>query len=242
MGRPVVFVPGTPNELRELGDPPLDPLDLLCLGQAEWEKRVAQILTVPGTTTARAIGFASAGTFDGTLTALETDSKGHLLVHTGAASTNSDAGVTGPSYAETRALWTPDFSMLVRPGASLANQVLWVGLVDSSVDGVTNPAAHQLAAFCYRSATDANWKTVTSDGTTAEIHDGPAIAAGTSYRLRVALCPDGAWRFWVNGVLAASHTVNLPASATGLGPVARVRTLENVAKSIAWGRLALIQA
>jgi hypothetical protein len=242
MVRPIVFVAGSPNELRELGDPPLDPLDLVALGQSEWSRRIAQILTIPGSTTARAIGFASAGTFDGTLSALETDAKGHMLVHTGAASNNADAGMIGPSYAETRGLWVPDFSISFRTGASLANLVIWTGLVDSAIDGVTSPSSHQLAAFCFRSATDSNWKTVTSDGATAEIHDGPSIAASTSYALRLALCPDGAWRFWVNGVLATTHNVNLPAAATGLGPVARVRTLETVAKSIAWGRLALIQA
>lgn len=238
--KPIFFKTGSPNELAETDEEVLDEANV---PKAIHDRRVQQLLAVPGGTTIQSVGFRTTWGLEGTLSADDTNAGGHLLNHASDATNPSDAGLVPPSYDLTRPLWLPDLTLVVKTGASLASCVLWVGLASAALDGVTNPNTSLCAAFCFRSASDgANWRAVTSNGTAALISVVDPITTSTRYVLRVKLGSDGTWRFYMDGLLVAEHATNGPASSTPLGILARIRTIAAASKSIAWGRVALLQA
>ena len=68
---------------------------------------------------------------------------------------------------------------------------------------------------------------------------GVAVTTSTKYRFRVVLDDVGATaKFYINNVLVATHTTNLPASATNMGHQAQFTNLTAGARGFHFSRIA----
>jgi hypothetical protein len=131
--------------------------------------------------------------------------------------------------------------------ATITSYRLWVGLFSGSVHTSSDPAVHG-AGFRYDTGADgtAFWRTWSNDGTSTGTvtTTSASVVASTAYRLRIHV-QDSTYsgleqvRFWVNDVLVATHTTNLPLTGFTLIPHVRLTTLTAAARGIAWGRIAL---
>jgi hypothetical protein len=139
--------------------------------------------------------------------------------------------------------WAPYFYARIRTdAAAITSTRLWVGLSDAELGALTAaPTTQNVAGFRYDTGLDgtAFWRTVTCDGTSATTTTTTRpIAADTDYELIVEANTAGtAVRFWVNGVLAATHTTHLPAATAALAYTARLRTLTTASRALRLGRL-----
>lgn len=80
-------------------------------------------------------------------------------------------------------------------------------------------------------ASDTTWKCVTKDGSTATTTDS-SVSADTNFHVFDIIFNDATntYTFYIDGVLKATHTTNLPTAATQGYAVAGVRTLVGSAK------------
>jgi hypothetical protein len=171
---------------------------------------------------------------------------GPLVRFTTTAASGVDAGVLSAA-GPIRTQWLPSFyARIMTDPSAITSTRLWVGLTSGELAALSaNPTTQTVAAFRYDSGLDtgATWRTVTCDGTAATVtNTGVAIAADSSYELRIEVDPAGSpIRFWVNGDLVATHTTHLPAATTDLGYTARLRTLAAASRALRFGRLAWSQ-
>jgi hypothetical protein len=100
-----------------------------------------------------------------------------------------------------------------------------MGLSDAKITSSTdNPASRHLAAFrwSYAVGGGANWYACTKDGTTINAQDtGVAFAVDTVYKLRISTDGTNVY-FYINGVLVATLSANLPGSTTVLGLISSI--------------------
>lgn len=197
-------------------------------------------------TTLSTLGGAAPGTV-GTATVVNTSGgEGQHIQYASGAVANNEGGLVS-TFDQTRRNRNPVFDDAMRTAAtaSLAVQRTWIGLFSADPMASDTPAVH-LAAFRYSPATDttAFWRCVTDNGsgTPTVTTTTQSIGSTTSYRLRIVCDAGGsAIRFYINGILYATHTATLPTSTQDLGYVHKVRTLEAVAKSIRFGRICILQ-
>lgn len=165
------------------------------------------------------------------------DADGTFGNYASAAVIDSDAGWQ-TAYTKTRRDHKPIWSGVVKTGAAITVVRYMVGLTDADPMGSATPLTN-LAAFRYDTVADgtAFWRCITNDGTTTSLTTTTiAITTSTKYNLRIDCSTTGEVRFYINGVLAATHTANLPTATTSLGTHLELRTLEGVAKSIEVGK------
>lgn len=199
-------------------------------------QRVMQVLVNPGAATVTAEGTA-APTLTATVTSSDLSS-GPYLLHTSGAVSGNASGVVS-AFTVCRRDWEPDFIAKIFPSGTTTNFRYWIGLFASSPDASSTPAIES-AAFRY--ATDAdttNWKVRSSDGTGSSVTDTGVAFALSPIILRIRLTSTSAL-YYINNVLVATHTTNLPGASTGLGYAIRVTTLTASARLIRWGRIALL--
>jgi len=198
---------------------------------------------VLGTTTATtytALGIASALTLPGTETSVS-DTTGNYISCASAAVLNSDAGVSSAiTVVQTRL--KPRAFFHIKTGPSLATLRIFVGLTSVVATQIAAdlPATH-FAGFRYSPASDltAFWRTLTNDaGVGGTVTDTTVpIAVDTAYTLCIDSTDPASIKFYINGVLVATHIADLPATSQNLGLIAYVRTLEAVAKTIRTGAI-----
>ena len=118
---------------------------------------------------------------------------------------------------------------------------MFIGLESSDITDVGDsaPTAH-LALFRYATDVDgtAFWRTYTDTnaGSPTVTTTTVAIAAATAYLLRIRWNADGSEiKFFIDDVLASTHTTDLPSSSTLLGPVVSIKALAAEQKEIHWG-------
>lgn len=116
-----------------------------------------------------------------------------------------------------------------------ANVRYWMGLTDqlfATMVQSDNPAGNY-ACFRYASAADTNWKCITKDNVTQNISDS-GVVVDTARHLMAIVFDDvaSAVKFYIDGVLRQTHSVNLPAAGTNLRWVYGGQTTEAVAKNI----------
>lgn len=139
----------------------------------------------------------------------------------------------------------PIIDIAMRTAASILVQRTWSGAFSADPMASDTPAVH-LMAFRYSPATDgtAFWRCVTDSGSgvpTVTVTT-VAVTTTTSYRFRIVVDGAGAnVRFYINGILVATHTTTLPGATTDLGYVHKVQTIEAVAKGIRFGALTVSQ-
>lgn len=190
--------------------------------------------------TATAVGTAAATLTATATTALPADAiySNHA---TGAISGNA-SGMNSPNLALFSNL--PDCYIKFRTGTAgtdIQAVRLWVGLSNGSqatlAAGAT-PALH-LAAFRYDTVADTTvfWRCVTAAGTATQTVTitTVAVAADTAYDM-VVIVAAAATRFYINGVLVATHTTNLPGAAAVANAAMTVTTLAALAKNARWSK------
>lgn len=164
--------------------------------------------------------------------------------YTTTAASGVDTGVIS-AFGVVQSRWAPLFYTRITTDASaITSTRLWAGLTSAELAALAaDPTTQHVAAFRYDTGLDGTefWRTVTTGGTASTVTTTTvAIAAATSYELLVEGNSAGtAYRFFVNGVLAATHTTNLPTTTTALGYLVRLRTLAASARALRLGRLAL---
>jgi hypothetical protein len=146
---------------------------------------------------------------------------------------NSDAGWNGSTNG-IRTDWSPVMTAYIATDSAITDVRFWIGMFSGDPMGSADPALH-LAAFRYDTAADgtAFWRTATKDGTTINVTTTTiAIATGTAYNLRIDARDSSSIKFYIDGVLAATHTTNLPTSSTDLDAYAELRNLTAASKFI----------
>jgi hypothetical protein len=195
--------------------------------------RAATTLASNGLTTATTTGTASSAD----------DVNGRWLSLTQSSVLSAGAVCSVASSAAVNQIdWSSDLVMRVGTGATLTSNRMWFGWASATPTGSATPTAH-LAAFRYDTAADgtAYWRTVTAAGSATQTVTTTTVpvTASTNYVLRVTVAA-GAVIFWINSVVVATHTTNLPTSGTGLFYYMSSTALTTSARPIRMSRLAHI--
>ncbi len=166
------------------------------------------------------------------------DSDGAWLANTTGASAGNSAARTQDTR-NIRRDWKGHNVHRIKLDATITNVRYWAGMFSTTtgLDSTATPSVH-LAAFRYDTATDgtAFWRALTSDSSShTTTATSVAVSANGVYVFRIEL-DASAVRFYSDGALVATHTTNLPTSSTGLGSMVMVVTLNNVAKTLKYGR------
>jgi hypothetical protein len=187
-------------------------------------------------------GTAGGVTAEGTASALS-DSTGTYINYASAATTNSDAGWVMGSADWLQRQLKPITHFIVKTGANATDIQtcrIWVGFFSGDPMASDAPSLHY-AAFRYAPASDGTvyWRAVTDDGNASPTVTATTtpIAANTRYRMRIDMTDASNVLFFIDDVLVATHSTNLPGTTTNLGACAEIRTLENVAKNMRISRV-----
>ena len=164
------------------------------------------------------------------------------------------AGISAQAYLHTdstrliRPAWEPEIIFRIRPDAFITDStgIFWIGAFSGDPMASATPALHY-AAFRYDQALDSgtgNWVAASdSGGGSPQTTDtGIAYADGTDYTFMIKLdVPAGARaRFYINGVLVATHISKPPGLTTDLNAWVACRTDDQFdSKSLWFGRLAI---
>lgn len=147
-----------------------------------------------------------------------------------------DLGLTNPFMLRTN--WAPmSIEWRIQTGATLTSVLFWVGCFVSTPMASPDPS---LDGFGFRYDTGADltafWRCWSNDGpsTGTTTTTTVAITAHTAYTFRVDVVSTTEMRFYIDNVLVATHTTNLPTATTDLIPQCKVRALANAVRSIRW--------
>lgn len=203
-----------------------------------FDRRILYVQHDVGATTVSRFGLAADPTASGTQSAADTVSGCYELCMTGTVSGNTAGRITAANVVFRD--WSPRATWKVLTAASIANLRFWIGFTSADLSAVSGaPTTQHVAAFRYDTGVDgtAFWRCVTCDGasnvttTTTTV----AISGSTAYNLRIEFDEaGGSIKFYVDETLAATHTTNRPASATGLLAQWCVTTLTSAAKRLSW--------
>jgi hypothetical protein len=181
-------------------------------------------------------GFSTAPSPEGTGSAIN-DATGQYINYS-TDPTTKGAGWGAAAYTIVQTQNKPVFTMVVKTGANAAdvqNCRIWCGLFTGEPMGSDTPAQH-IAAFRYSTAVDgtAYWRCVTygNSGSQTVTATTVAIAADTRYVLQVDCTDPASIKFYINGVLVATHTTSLPRTTQNMGFCAKLRAFGAAAKNI----------
>ena len=139
----------------------------------------------------------------------------------------------------------PDITYVIIP-STITDVRIAVGLGDgnnendllrSSTPGSSNNGS--TVAFMYdTAASNTTWRCLTSNTTTQTNTDsGVTVATDTPAILRLDMRTAGTVKFYINGVLKATHTTTMPTSTTPLGLFVGIRNLAVAAAKLYFGRI-----
>lgn len=195
---------------------------------------------VQQTDTANSFTSTSMGT-NGTsgVSSVVTDATGAYLNYVTSAGPNTNAGWLGPTPHTQRQL-LPDSSWVIKTGAVGADITvlrMWIGLTDATAPSPMNtddPAGVNQMAFRFSTAAgDTTWQCTTKDGTTQGVtNSGITVASNTRYEMRIDASDGTQVKFFINGVLVATRSTNLPTNTANLQMIAQLRTLEAAVKNL----------
>lgn len=186
------------------------------------KRREFSVAKTPGTgATLTAVGGTPTHTLTGTASNVS-DSSGHYVQLSG------DGALAGVQIATTEVVKTenkPIVTFVIKTGTTLptdATERIWIGLSDADLSASDSATGANVAAFRFAKDSDgtAFWRTQTNDGG-ADVGtvavSAIAIAAATRYALTIDASNPASILFYVDGILAATHTTNLPAVTVALG-------------------------
>lgn len=197
-----------------------------------------------GLTTIANTGFVNAPLLSGTASTIVT-ADGYTWINylSGATAGVSNAGWLSSAFSQVRRDNRPVHTMWVRTGAAAADITgvrIWNGLFQSDPTGSPTPAGTQLAGFRYDTGVDGTtfWRCVTSNGATfTTTTTTVAVVADTAYEFAIDMTNQANVRFFINGVLVATHTTDLPATTTNIGHAEQLRTLVAAGKNYRISRI-----
>lgn len=132
----------------------------------------------------------------------------------------------------------PEIAVNFKTDSDLTSLRIWVGLFSADPSASDTTGASQYVGFRYSTATsDTNWRCMSRDGTTIENNDsGVAVAADTHYLFRIVCTPTSA-KFYIDDVLVATNSTNIPTSTQAIGENVSGTTLTNAIRYAKWSRL-----
>lgn len=231
-GRPSALIFGDSRELAGLNE-----------GVVSAAFRTWAIQQNGGLTTLNQMGFTTAPTVTGTATNLNT-STGQFIDYASAAVLDNDAGWISSAFSQTRFDYRPNWRCAMRTGPVITVVRYWLGMFSATPIASDDPTVHGFGFRFSTSAGDVNWMAWSNDnsGGGTIVDTGIPVVADTSYLLvAIVNAGGGSIRYYINDVLVATISTNLPGAANNLGHVERLRTLEAVAKSIRLSKVALSQ-
>lgn len=104
------------------------------------------------------------------------------------------------------------YEVIVRTGATLPNSATVIG-----IHRAWNYTAEPNHSVYFFRATGTNWLARTRGTATTSTDTGIAISTSTSYTLKIVVA-SGSVEFYINDVLRATHTTNLPAAESFFHP------------------------
>lgn len=167
--------------------------------------------------------------FSGALTQVE-DASG-TYISSGTATNN---GVVGwdQNTTDLKTIQSPKITFVWKTGPtsdSITSVRLWVCVTDNTISNNSTGTLRQLHGFRFDTGNgDAQFFAVSNDGgaTPTETNTGVTPAADTRYEMVVDASDPTSVKFYINDVLVATHTTDLPTNTTILG---RNITLTNLA-------------
>lgn len=166
--------------------------------------------------------------------------EGQFIQYLSGAVSGNNGGVTAPTFDQTQFIYRPIIDVAVRNPATISTARWWVGMFSGDPMGSATPALH-IMGFRYDTAVDGTtWRAITDNGsgTPTATDTTVTFSATTSYRMRIIVDSAGAnVRFYINGILRATHTTTLPTTTQNLGYCAQVQTTSAAARGIRFGRL-----
>ena len=164
-------------------------------------------------------GCNSAPSTEGSTTQ-QKDADGFWNVYQGSFGGGTKGRFLSPTYTYTRLNWKPIFETTVKTGSDISSVRTWCGLFSATPFGSATPAISYVA-FRYDTGSDgtAFWRTVSDNGSGSPTvtTTSTAIAVSTKYSMRIEVVSTSSVEFYINDVLAATHSATLPAGATDLG-------------------------
>lgn len=207
--------------------------------RVNFTEREMEVLTNMGVNTLTTVGFTAAPTVTGTPTNVD-DADGPLNNYQSGAVSGNVGGLNSAA-AVCRRDWLPKLICRAKTPASIATARFLIGLYSGVPTASATPAVH-LAGFRYDTVADgtAFWRCVTDDasGTPTVTVTTVAVAINTAYVFRIVLSATDV-KFYINGVLVATHTTHLPTATTALFWYTTVTTLAASAQNIKLSRLAV---
>jgi hypothetical protein len=194
-----------------------------------------------GLTSVNNSGFLTAPTVNGTASVVHA-SDGQWLNYATAAIADREGGWISSAFNQVQRQNAPIFGVVFKTGSAVAdiqNARIWIGLFSATPIAAAMPAIH-LAGFRYDTTVDgtAFWRCVTNDGGAGTITTtSVAVAQDTKYELLIDMSDQSNVRFYINGVLVATHTTTLPGSTQNIGHHEQIRTLVASAKNVKLSRI-----
>lgn len=155
------------------------------------------------------------------------DADGMFTSWTTTTSLNTEAGLSqagGGDMTQTR--YFPIWYVKIKTGTPTTELRSFYGLVSATTLMSSDTPAQSYVAFRFSTtASDANWKCVSDNGSgTPTVTDsGVAYAADTVYTMKIDCSDPASIKFYINEALVATVTTTLPATNTDLAWFARVR-------------------
>lgn len=200
-------------------------------------RREWQFLADPGAATGTRVGLLTAPTLTGAATG--DDTVRPLLRHTSGSTSGNSAGVIS-GFDVTRSGWLSKTAFVYQTGGTITSSRWWCGWTTATLVAVATPTTQHVAAFSYDTGRDGTvfWRTVTCDGAAATVTaTSVAFAGSTAYNLRIEMNGATNVLFYIDDVLAATHTTNLPSTAQLLGFQMTVTTLTAATRRFDWSRV-----
>ena len=164
----------------------------------------------------------------GSATSRETD--GSYIPYTATTTLADSAGIF-PSESTIQRRWGIIEWWVIKTGAlstDIENARIWIGSGSAALSGSDEPVLHYMA-FRYSTSIDSTafWACVTdgATGTPETTTTTVAITADTRYLMRIDASATDNVRFYINDVLVATHTTNLPTSSTNQRPAFSITNL-----------------
>jgi len=152
----------------------------------------------------------------------------YYVQFTTGASAHSIAGVRG-LYTQTEPAFRPAMTALIRTGATLSQQRIWVALTSADLaltDGTSGLATEYVGVRFSTAAGDATWQVASGDGATGSVSDtGVTVQPNTAYLIQLDWSVGGQLTCTINGT-AVTKTTNLDSlGSSDLGVEAEVTAL-----------------
>jgi hypothetical protein len=176
-------------------------------------------------------------TTSGTLTSGGLNIMPTILCTTGAVSGNTSGIISNAVWVTCS--YEPEFHARIFTDSTITNIRIWVGLVANDMSAVSVVTTQTCVAFRFDTGVpDTKWQCISSDGVSgAGTDSGVTVAVSTSYNLAIVrnMLATNEWRFYINGTLVATKSVNMPGNTAQLRPQICVTTLTTAARAVQVG-------